>query len=425
MQLIKKTLALLRRAVLPAMAILALSAAVAGLPGVSRSAEEEWTDRELGWLLALTYPEHSPVDFGLETIEPDRELLRRFSPRVIVSRDGLLPVDFYGFYLPNTVVRDLKNGGGVVKRGPSREFLKGIEREKRYYLDYTGPLRPCGQECGSYVGTAYGRVYRETARLRTGKGVKEVPITVLKYGFAFPFSGLPARLGPLREAAVRIAADPVRFHELDIHGAIQIILNEDGRPMALLLAQHNHSRTYVIGKDVELPADGKIRVCFAERSNEPYPCRDGQRLYRAVGNPLHMAYVIDGRKRPFTSGLDMVRGPGSGGVEVPYELKFLPSRDPLYVSWIPLGAREKIFFFFSSFYRKGPPGMDLNTWAGLKEYGEMMQFWYLRDGEAEDAALMEGAFKSFFEVDFGRVLEKNGARLFKDLSRHGHIDAGR
>jgi hypothetical protein len=107
---------------------------------------------------------------------------------------------------------------------------------------------------------------------------------------------------------------------------------------------------------------------------------------------------------------------------MPYRLKFLPDRDPLYVSWIPLGDRQKILLFFGDFYRKGPPGIDLNTWPEVKEYGDIMQFWYVRDNNIEDADLMEKSFRSFTDVDFEPVLEKNGGRLYLDMKEMEYVN---
>jgi hypothetical protein len=388
------------------------------------AAEPRWTEGEKRWLLSLTYPDYKPDDFGRDVEEADRQLLERFKPRVIISPEGLLPIDFYGFYLPKTVVRDLSGGGKIVKNSPTREYLKTIERNKRYYLDYTGPMLPC-EDCSRYVATGYGRVYREEAILRIANGQQHrMSIVVLKYSFVFPYSGLPSKLGYIREAFTRIAGDPARWHELDIHGAVQIVLDDRGTPIVLLLAQHNHFRSYLVGKDIQWPEDDRITVCFAERSNEPYPCHKSSspRFYRAVGDPVDTAYLIDGRSRPIASGEDKVYGLGAGGREMPYRLKFLPDRDPLYVSWIPLGDRQKILLFFGDFYRKGPPGIDLNTWPEVKEYGDIMQFWYVRDNNIEDADLMEKSFRSFTDVDFEPVLEKNGGRLYLDMKEMEYVN---
>lgn len=390
--------------------------------GGSKGASD-WSIEEKRWLLSLTYPDEDKNDFGKEISESDRALLKRFKPEIFVSPHGLLPVDFYRFYLPNTVVRDICNNRRIVRRSPTREFLKSIERNRCYYLDYTGPPFPC-KECSDYIATGYGRVFREVASFRVSDtDIKEIPIVVLKYSFAFPYSGLPARLGFLKEAAVRIVADPERWHELDIHGAIHIILNRSLKPMVLLLAQHNHFRSYVIGRDINLTQDGRISICFAERSNEPYPCPEGKKpiYYRAVGNPANIPYVIDGTSKPMFSGEDMVYGPYGGGEKVIYILSFLPDKDPLYVSWIPLGDRQSVPFL-GEFYRKGPPGMDLNTWPELKRYGDIMQFWYLRDGSHEDAKFMKDSMKGFFDVDFDRILKRNGRRLYYILKEMGYVD---
>ncbi|MEE8574750.1 MAG: hypothetical protein V3T30_04985 [Thermodesulfobacteriota bacterium] len=384
----------------------------------------KWTAQERAWLTALTSEDsaYDPKDFGKKPSARARALLNRLKPRIIVSPDGLLPVDFYKFYLPNTAVRDLKKDGKSIWRGPGRDYLKKIERDRRFYLDYAGPFYPC-TDCKGYVAPIYATLYEEVAELRDpdGKPRKE-PIVILKYNLAFPFSGLPAKLNEIKEAAINIAIDPRRWHELDIHGSVQIILNKMGRPMVLLLAQHNHFRSYVIGKDIAWPKDGHIPICFAERSNEPYPCDDKEEpaLHRAVSDPTNAAYLIDGRNEPLISGFDKVYSYNSGGREIKTRAEFLPSLDPLYVSWIPLGDRQSVLGF-GKFYRKGPPGMSLTSLPELKRYGDIMQFWYLRDGSIDDAELMKKSFRSFTDVDFEAVLNKNGARLRRTLKEAGFI----
>jgi hypothetical protein len=382
----------------------------------------EWSDIELKWLMALSPPDYDKSDPGSEPSGKDKDLLKQFSPRAFVAPGGMLPVDFYEFYLPKTVVKDREQKGKVIKKKPAKEFLKDIEREKRYYLDYVGPMMPC-DDCNDYTATGYGRLFREKVIFSIdGSGGNSKAIVVLKYNFVFPFSGLPGKIGLFKEALSKIVADPLKFHELDIHGAIHIILNEENIPVVILLAQHNHFRSYLIGKDVTWPRDGHVPVCFAERSNEPYLCPQGEmpKFHRAVGDPKHIAYIIDGRDKPFMSGNDIVYGPGAGGKEISYDLKFLPDRDPLYLSWIPLGDRGKVLFW-ENYYRQGPPGIDFNTWPELKKYGDLMQFWYLRDGNSEDADLLKEAIRSFFDVDFEMMLRKNGSRMFRDMNELGYF----
>ncbi len=375
-----------------------------------------WPPGFRDWLTALTYEDEDPVDLGAPVSAADRDLLERYRPRIFRAPGGRAPVDFYGFYLPDTVVRD--ESGKAVKKSPARKYLKKIERNAGWYLDYEGPGSPCEDKgCSGYMGAGYGRVYRERARFRTDSGTREMPVIILKYNFAFTYSGLPADIGWLKETAAGLVMDPARVHELDIHGAVQVVLSEKERPLVLLLAQHNYFRSYVFGVDIPaMPPDNRCPVCFALRSNEPYPCPAGKEPVRrrTVGSPVNMAYVIDGTKKPLLSGMDVIFGPKAGAQEVPYTLRFLPTRDPLYVSWIPLGNRESGLGFLN-FYRTGPPGMDLNTWPELKKYSDIIQFWYLRDGSREDAALMDRAFRSFTDVDFETVLGHNGERLYETL----------
>ena len=84
------------------------------------------------------------------------------------------------------------------------------------------------------------------------------------------------------------------WHELDIHGAIQILISKKtGIPEILLLAQHNHFRSYAINKDVLLPKDNRIEICIAERSNEPYPCAAENKLFRTVVTPTKLNLCLE------------------------------------------------------------------------------------------------------------------------------------
>ena len=144
------------------------------------------------------------------------------------------------------------------------------------------------------------------------------------------------------------------WHELDIHGAIQILISKKtGIPEILLLAQHNHFRSYAINKDILLPKDNRIEICIAERSNEPYPCAAENKLFRTVGNPNKIEFVLGGKAPFFDGGYDSVKAK-QNSVEQKLQLKFLPSRDPLYTSWIALGDKKKIFGIIPSFFRDAP-----------------------------------------------------------------------
>ncbi|MEW6683350.1 MAG: hypothetical protein AB1451_10580 [Nitrospirota bacterium] len=267
------------------------------LMAVPASAEPaSWPADALAFFEPLTYPssEWRADDFGEETPEADRAFLERFQPRVFIAPRGIPPIDFYRDYLPQTVVRDLKKR--VVRERPDRTSLKQIERNPRFNLDFQGDIAPCrGAGCRDHRAVVYGRLYRETMQAPPGdEPARAMEVLILKYNVAFAASGLPARLAWYQGVVARLIGDLNTWHELDIHGAVHVLLKSgEERPFAVVLAQHNHFRTYLIGRDLTWPTDDHLSVCYAERSNEPYLCPSGSQPahHRAVGNPKHIRYL--------------------------------------------------------------------------------------------------------------------------------------
>ncbi len=395
--------------------LIVLFAVIASYPAQSADRNyAEWGRMAERFFLPLTYPEFDSQDFGVEPNVEDLAIIKRFKPHVYIAPGGIFPVDFYADYLPRSVLRDDKNGGAVVNNHPSREDIKKNERTYGMYLDYQGPPDLKGSP------VAYSRLYREKVRIDTGKSHIEVPFTFVKYNFAFVESGLPAKLPWYKRIFVEFAGNPDMWHELDIHGSIIVALiktDSDYVPVAMILAQHNYFRTYLIGRDIPYPADGRVSASFALRSNEPYPLPLGAEPveHRSVGSPSDFSYVITGDHFAFSSGVDLVYGKKSGAKPFNYRIEVLPSKDPLYVSWIPLGDKLKLFGVFSSFYRTGPPGIDLNTWPELKEYGKIMKFWFVDDGDNTAALLFKRYFKRFDNVRFKPIMKYNGARFSEEL----------
>lgn len=381
-------------------------------PAYSHAAEE-WDEAVKRFLLPLTYPDFDPDDLGKETTDEDKALLEKFKPEIFISPKGIMPIDFYKDYLPHTVLID--KTGRIIKKKPSRKYLKQMERKQGYCLSFEGSLADLRN--GRRV--AYAQVIRENVLLRKNKSeAVEEPMTFLRYNFVFPISGLPAKLKWYKEIGARLLGDPELWHPLDIHGAIHIVLNRHGKPIVLILAQHNYHRTYLFKKDLPMPENNRVQISFAERSNEPYPAHAGNKpeYYRAADTPVQIEYILTGKNPSITTSEDRVYGT-RGAQHIEYELEFLPEKDPLYTSWIPLGDRLKLFYFFDSWYRRGPPGMDLRTWPRLKKYGELMQFWYIQDNDPETASFMKKNITSFYNVNFDEILARNGSRLYDDLTR--------
>lgn len=404
-----------------------------GRPVEAAGKYREWGAMAERFLLPLTYPEFDPNDFGETPEEKDKNLLERYRPRVYIAPGGLRPVNFYKDYLPHCVVKDARNGGRVVEADPTRKYLKEIERTHGLYLDYTGPAN-----IKDAAPVAYGRVYKELVTLpkANGGGDISIPFTFLKYNFAFTYSGLPARLSLIKEILAKAAGDPEKWHELDIHGSIIVALaNKAGEllPVALILGQHNHFRTYLLpisGDDGGERETWRPSISFALRSNEPYPTPSGPQpvAYRAVGNPSEFSFIITGKGFALFSGYDVVYGPKSGARRLEgYSIELLPYKDPLFVSWISLGAKLRLFGLFNTFYRDGPPGIDLNTWPELSKYGQIMKFWYIKDGDEQAAKLFARHMENFMAPALEPIMDYNSRCFSEDFFRvnPGFADAER
>ena len=368
------------------------------------------------FLIPLTFPnsEWSAEDFGKQTTEEEKKLLQKFLPKIYLSEDSLVPIDFYQEYLPNNVLKNYR--GKIIAKKISRTRLKATERTAGYHLDYQGEFKKCIlPECAKKVRSIYGRVFYENM-LPPKKYQNEVkiPFIVLKYNLVFAASGLPHKMSWYKNFGTALIGDREVWHELDIHGAIQILISKKtGIPEILLLAQHNHFRSYAINKDILLPKDNRIEICIAERSNEPYPCAAENKLFRTVGNPNKIEFVLGGKAPFFDGGYDSVKAK-QNSVEQKLQLKFLPSRDPLYTSWIALGDKKKIFGIIPSFFRDAPPGINMNTTPKLKKYTDIAKVWYFSENAPKQIKLFN-EMGSFFNPNVEPLLEYNGARLWKNI----------
>ena len=371
------------------------------------------------FFVPLTYPqaEWSKDDFGEPPKKEAQKLLKKFLPRVFISKGALLPLDFYKDYLPQTVLKN--NKAQVVRQSVTRRYLKAIERNFDFYLDYQGALARCFlPDCANITRKIYGRVFFQVMYPpRKYAQDKPIEFQVLKYNLVFATSGLPKELSWYKNIAIYLLGDRENWHELDIHGAIQLLVDaKTKKPLVLLLAQHNHFRSYVIGQDLVLPEDNRINICIAQRSNEPYPCRSEQTKLRTVGNHTNFDFVLGGRQPLFDGGYDIVFSK-TDSVEQNLVLEFLPTRDPLYTSWIALGDKQKILGIIPSFARRGPPGINMNNMFSLREYTDIAKVWYFSKNDPVQRKLFSD-MGSVFDSRIEDLLEYNGSRLWEDIKKY-------
>ncbi len=340
-----------------------------------------------------------------------RELLERYQPRIYIAPDSYLPLDFYDDYLPWCRMMS-SSTDEVFAKQVSSTWLKKYQFDSDKRLDYlVTPERALAFTKKDVHPTVYGRVYTDK--------LDDVGLVFLKYSLVYPYSGLPAENGFWKRLGSKIIGDPKAWHELDIHGAIHVVLREETmQPLGIILAQHNHHRLHLIGKTLEWPKDGHISISVAQLSNEPYLMESGGafRLERTVGNPTEIEYLLGVTDdAPLGSGFDKVYTVEGSAKEVETQLQLLPLDDPLYVAQIAMGDEYKVFGIWKTWYMRGPPGMDFYTWPELKNLADLMAFWNVDIKDTRFFELLKADVKSFDDYDLSRVLDLQREELIGTL----------
>lgn len=285
-----------------------------------------------------------------------RDLLERYKPTFFVAPSSYHPLDFYEDYVSSSRIEN--PAGEVLVDNPERTDLVDTRYPKNTHLNYMKSPDELLQWTEPSSTPVYGRIYADTI---TSNG-DTLPLLFLKYNLSFPYSGLPAGNNWWKETSSNIAGNPWAWHELDIHGAVSVILHGSTRePLGVLLAQHNHHKTYLRNLDFDWPESDRVTISYAIRSNEPYLIteNDTSRLESTVGNPTDIIALYEQTwLRPLSAGYDQILSPGDGAIEVPTELELLSHDDPLYTTTLELGDRYKILGYLPTWFREGPPGID-------------------------------------------------------------------
>ncbi len=343
-------------------------------------------------------------------------LLNRYHPDIYIGNGSARIVDFENFYLNNSA---LKKGRKIIKPAPiTAADIKAVENDRDYHSDYLG-LHQIMDKNAPIDAPLYGRIYEETLPAYPPLNLPARDVLVLKYSAVFTSSGLPMGLTFMQRFFASLAGDLTIWHELDIHGAVQIIIDRETlTPMILLLAQHNYFRSYIIGHDVMMPDNQHINICYAVRSNEPYICPETTTSYRTVGNPSALEFVLTGKKKPLVDGgYDLVYA-ADESQKMQVRVKQLKPDHPFYTAHIPMGDIRKLFGIIPTWFRRGAPGADLNAPKNLRNYSKLAQIFYLQDGDAEIARIIKSAFKSWENVDASAALAHNAPRFWGNLQRH-------
>lgn len=314
-----------------------------------------------------------------------RLLLQRHRPHYFLpaGHPGLI-----GFYQDYIAHGTLRNGRGERQAQPvTRASLNRLRSDPAAVFVHEP------DEAQSPAPVVLARI--DSARFALGShGSRQ--LTLLTYHAVFRHSGLAAGLSAWQEVLAALFADINDWHQLDHYTAASLLLDEREQPVALMLQQHNHQRTWVYGVDLPLPADGRPALDVAIRSNELYPHTQSRRSHRVVRfpTPEAMLYLMEMGEPPRYAAFDMTE-PAN---EIEYRLDFLPPDDAFYSFAGYLGARRRLPG------RDGPPGADFNTWPSIKSWPLQVLAGYWRVGDAGDAQRLRDSYaRSGDPADFARA----------------------
>jgi len=294
--------------------------------------------------------------------DPERAMLRQHRPRLFVAAAAEGPIDFYRDYIAHGRLK--RPDGRTVSDTVNRKLLNRWRERPGAVFEHVPADRATHP-------VAYGRVDR--GRL-PGMG----RVTFLTWHFVFRESGLPADLSWPMELGAAVIAAREDWHQLDHYTAATLALDPQGRPFALMLVQHNYKRTYVLGRDLTLPADGRPRIAAAVRSNELYPAGDGhmrrERGVRFIDQEGAVEWLNLGKGGGLTAFHDVIRPDRA----VDYALRFLPPTDAFYSFEGYLGEIRLLPG------RDGPPGADFDTLPSMKPLPRQLVAFAWRPGHPDD-----------------------------------------
>lgn len=299
----------------------------------------------------------------------ERGLLVLHRPRFMLPPGHPGLIDFYHDYVATSRLRD--GDGNTLPGPPDRALLNRLADDPEAVLSH----RPPGGEVPP--GVVYGRADRVTVR----GGGRAHRLIALTWHAVFRHSGLPAGVSGVTGLLTGLVGDPDDWHQLDHYTAATLVLDRTRRPLALMLQQHNYTRTWLLGETLSLPADARPVVDVAVRSNELHPHRAGEHWRRAVrfADADGLRYLMGFGDAPLLAARDLTHGVS----EARYALEFLPGDDAFYLFQGYLGERRLLPG------RDGPPGAGYNTVPELKPLALQLFAGYWREGSRGDLERFE------------------------------------
>ena len=315
----------------------------------------------------------------------ERALLEKHRPRFFLPAGHAGLIGFYEDYVAQGRFYD---GAGKLQPLPvTREHLNRLREDPGARFAHEP------RSLNDQTPVVFGRIDHDEADLGRAGPVR---FAFLTYHAVFRHSGLAAGLGRWQKLLASIAGNLDDWHQLDHYTAVTLVLDDQHRPVATMLQQHNLLRAWVLGVDLPALTDGRPAVDVAIRSNELYPHASGRREHRVVRfpSPEAMRYLMEAGPAPRFFALDITEPAG----EADYRLAFLPADDAFYSFAGFLGEHRRMPG------RDGPPGADYNTLPSIKSWPMQMLAGYWRPGNADDLKRLQETYaRTGDPADFARA----------------------
>jgi hypothetical protein len=332
----------------------------------------------------FSFPEN--VDDNMVHYEQNNEtlsLLEKYKPEVFIANGSYYPLDFYQDILPNTTLYKDDVIPKKITSDVTKEILEEYHLNSDYFIDLEIDHDDyLGMESLDQKTVSYGRIYESSIASEAG----EIELLFLKYSFVFPYSGLPEGSSPVTKFFAGFITNPNRWHELDIHGSVYIILDKETETfLGVMLAQHNHFMTFLNGRELDSNGVG-IQIGYSKYSNEPYLMEEESRFENVTGLPSNPEFRYGiGDKTPMFSGQDYIASIEDSFI-INYDIKLLELDDPLYKSNLLLGDKTKLLGLYNTFMNSGPPGIDFYNAPQFLDLAKTMAIFY---GDKEDPKYFE------------------------------------
>jgi hypothetical protein len=208
--------------------------------------------------------------------------------------------------------------------------------------------------------------------------------------------------------------DSEKWHRFDVHTSVILGVDEQQTARTLTIMQHNHQRTWIIGKD--LPAELPVKLAVAFRSNEIYP-DDGSaaiQRHRVVTSLLDWEYLFDAEKRPWLWAEDLVAGVGMGAQAMQMVPEFPAPDHPLASFPGLLAPPRRILGQYVG--RDGPPGYDFYALPEFLAMPDITAMGYWQPGNQSQWLAIKTHLDGFKNSNWAAIRERLRIDLVKALS---------